>query len=187
MEINRNPSGELPEPESELPIRDLFQKSRLASTDFILGASFHRGPNRRRRNYRLVVFSWAASLIDTLLGFALSMMVILASSLLMKVSFVHLLNFFHGSLYFLALTCFVASVGLYKLILRIYLGFTIGEWACGLRLGSPKERISPDYVWRVFLRFAVVFGTGILVLPIMSIVLGQDVAGRISGLYLVEK
>jgi len=105
----------------------------------------------------------------------------------MRVDFHRWVEFFGGSLLRLSLASFLASVILYQMILRMFLGFTIGEWACGLRLGSTSERLSGNYAFRVFLRSMVNMVSGFVLLPFLSLLFGQDLAGRISGLYLVTR
>ena len=146
---------------------------------------FRRGPNGRGRGYRLILFSWAATAIDVLLGSASNAIFIMISSMAMRVDFHRWVEFFGGSLLRLSMVSFLGSVILYQMLLRMFLGFTIGEWACGLRLGSTKERLSGNYAFRVFLRSMVNIVSGFILLPFLSLIFGQDLAGRISGLYLV--
>jgi hypothetical protein len=185
IEIHRSPrpSGQ-PQPGRRNLITPTLGIPHL---DFSTASSFHRGPTRGPKGYRLVLFCLAASLIDILLGFALAALFTLSSSALMHVNFMHLLAFFNHSLLQVFAMSFVVAVALYKITLRVYLGFTVGEWACGIRLGKPAERSSNQYAYRVLLRAAIGFLSGFIVLPIFSLILGEDVAGRISGLYLVSK
>ncbi len=148
--------------------------------------AFHRGPNRRGQGYRLILFSWAAASIDILLGLAFNSVSILLASFVMRVEFWRWIEFFHGSIIRMSFFSFIFSVFVYQMMVRIFLGFTIGEWACGLRLGSLKERLSKNYVYQVLLRSVVNFCTGFVVLPLLSLIFGQDLAGRVSGLYLMS-
>ncbi len=180
MEINPH-SPEIRTPAREIP----YPKGHLRDLDFAESTmGFHSGPNRRR-GYRLILFSWAASLIDVLLGVAFSSFFILTSSVVLRV------NMFRGipqsGWPIVGLGIFVASVAAEQILLRIFLGFTIGEWACGLRLGSSKERAASNYALRVLLRSLVNLFSGFVLLPILSLIVGQDLSGRISGLYLVSQ
>jgi hypothetical protein len=184
IEIHRSPKPfRQPQPAE----RNSIPKIGIPNLDFSTTYSFHRGPTRGPKGYRLVLFCLAASLIDILLGFALAALFTLSSSSLMHVSFIRLLTFFNHSLLLVFAVSFVVAVALYKVVLRVYLGFTVGEWACGIRLGKPAERKSNQYAYRVLLRAAIGFLSGFVVLPALSLILGEDVAGRISGLYLVSK
>jgi len=186
MEIEPNNNIEIRIPERKTPVG--IPKGHLEGIDFDSPAtSFRRGPNGRGRGYRLILFSWAATAIDVLLGTAGNTLFILMSAYVLRVDFHHWVGFFGGSLLRLSLVSFVASVILYQMILRMFLGFTIGEWACGLRLGSTSERLSGNYAFRVFLRSMVNLISGFVLLPSLSLLFGQDLAGRISGLYLVSK
>ncbi len=68
--------------------------------------------------------------------------------------------------------------------IRSLLGFTIGEWACDLRLGQPHERLRNNYVIKVMLRSSLILLTGVVTLPVLSLLLGRDLAGVLSGLRL---
>ena len=74
----------------------------------------------------------------------------------------------------------------YLVLARVFLGSSLGEWACGLRLGEPRQRFSPRYVFLVLLRFTVVVATGVVILPILSLLSGVDWAGRLSGVPLIS-
>lgn len=73
---------------------------------------------------------------------------------------------------------------IYLVTVRSILGFTLGEWACDLRLGQPHERLRSGYVFRVALRSSLIILTGIFTFPLLSLLLGKDIAGSVSGLRL---
>lgn len=143
---------------------------------------FHSGPVQRRSGYKLIVWSWLAASIDCLLVFGFTLIFLFSVSFLLnttsKLSIDLVLR--SGLMVLLLVAVF------YMIILRSFLGFTIGEWACDLRLGSPLQRQSQYYSLKVMLRTAVIFLTGVMVLPIFSLMTGKDWAGKISGLNVVS-
>jgi hypothetical protein len=80
----------------------------------------------------------------------------------------------------------VVSSWLYLITTRAFLGCSIGEGACGLRLGKPLERQASNYVLRVILRNTVVVVTGVVVLPVLSLLTRKDLQGLISGVSLFD-
>ena len=67
------------------------------------------------------------------------------------------------------------------------MGNSIGDWACGIEVGSKAQRSLSGFPLRVVLRTGLIFLTGIILLPILSLLSGFDVAGRISGTQLFVK
>lgn len=68
------------------------------------------------------------------------------------------------------------------IFLRGFNGATIGEWTCSLRLGQPWQRLQSGYILKVLLRTTLIMATGIVTLPLLSLLFKRDLAGDISGL-----
>lgn len=75
----------------------------------------------------------------------------------------------------------------YLTFTRIYLGFSLGEWACYLRMGRIEQRLSAQYSLWVVQRTMLIAATGFISLPILSAIIGQDIAGLITGLCITNK
>jgi hypothetical protein len=147
---------------------------------------FHEGPRQRRNGARLVIWSWLAAGIDALMVMGWGMLFTACFSFIMKTSFHQVVvatNEVRGLLFF----GFVAILSVFYMIMfRSYLGFTIGDWACHLRLGTATQRQSDRYILRVLLRSGLLLCTGIFVLPFVSLFLKKDLPGKISGLSLIS-
>lgn len=152
--------------------------------DFEESTHFHQGSRGSRRE--IVAWSFVAALIDGLLLFASSCFFLFALSLLMRVQMISLKPLFGDSFFHIGLVVGGLLVCSYMILLRVFLGFTIGEWACGLRLGSLKQRLNKYYGLKVIARMAVVCLTGGFVLPLLSVLIGRDVPGVIVKLPLVR-
>lgn len=165
------------------PATDLFRGKRVSS--FENGTGFLGGPTRRT-GYRLALWSWLASFIDGLILISLSSVFILTFSYLMQANLGTLLGGVihnqHRALVFAEV--FVLAAWIYMITVRSVLGSTIGEWACDIRLGQPQERLRTNYVLRVAWRSTLILLTGLITLPLLSLVVGRDLAGAISGLKL---
>ncbi len=148
--------------------------------------SFHRGSSSTKRRWRLMAWSLAAGTIDLLMMFALTCFGLGVTVFAMgwKVNLAQISQ--DPALQWALILMLIGLYASYLLVLRVFLGCTLGEWACGLRLGEPRHRLSPGYALKVHLRlFATVF-TGVITLPILSLVFGVDIAGKLSGLPLVS-
>ncbi|MBX2986515.1 MAG: RDD family protein [Bdellovibrionaceae bacterium] len=147
--------------------------------------NFHGGP--RRQGHRLIFWSFMAVLIDALILLSMSCFFLLAFSLIVRSPLGEILR---GSGRWLSprsfIAVFVACAWMYTVSLRVFFGFTLGEWACDLRLGQPTERLRRAYPLKVALRMSLIVGTGLILLPLLSILFGRDLAGRLSGLRMIS-
>lgn len=177
-------SGPRPQPSESAVLDRLFRNH--PQWQFDQGTGFHGGPSARRKGYRLSMWSLLGSMVDTLILISASCIFMLMFSLVVKTSFGAILqNLSHGKtdLVFFA-EIFLAFAWIYMIAVRGLMGATIGEWTCDLRLGQPQERLRPSYIFKVILRSSLIMMTGVILLPILSLILGRDIPGRISGLQL---
>ncbi|MFM6926830.1 MAG: hypothetical protein ACKOX6_00105 [Bdellovibrio sp.] len=163
-------------------LNELFKNHNLVFSQ----TGFQGGPSRRRKGHRLALWSWLASMIDGLLLLAASCLFLICFSLIVKSPAGAVLSeMFHTQikgLFFLEI--FAASSWIYLITTRIFMGSSVGEWACDLRLGQPQERLASAYAVRVVLRCTLILATGVVTLPILSLLSGKDLAGVLSGLRL---
>jgi hypothetical protein len=141
--------------------------------------SFHRGPHSNRRDYALVAWSLVSLAIDWLMMFALVAGVFVVLRFFLTEIPAETLKLLFG-------VCWVGAYVVYHLVLRVFLGFTLGDWAVGLRLGEVHQRLSFSFAAAVQLRFLVVVATGVVLLPLLSALTGRDWPGRLSGLPLTQ-
>lgn len=146
---------------------------------------FRGGP--RRQGHRLLFWSWLALGIDGLILVSLSSFFLIAFSLLVRAAPFEVLRVAAGlgtaSLFTLS---FALSAWLYLVTTRVFFGFSIGEWSCDLRLGRPTQRWTAGYSLKVILRASLVLATGLITLPLLSLLTGHDVAGKLTGLELTS-
>ncbi len=147
---------------------------------------FRRGSSSRKPGYILAAWSFFSALCDTLINFGMACLFMVASSLVMQSQSDQVFEFFQDSFPIIFILLFMAFQSLYMLVTRAFIGASLGEWASGIRLGSVKDRLDSFYVARVFGRSLMVFCTGIITLPVLSLLIGKDAAGFLSGIYLVK-
>jgi len=92
-----------------------------------------------------------------------------------------------GMIYFALAGLLASIVFVYSTVSRIFLGFTPGEWVFDQRLGLPEQMNTVRYSLLVAARGLLNIATGLIVLPLLSIALRRDVAGRLLGLQIVKK
>lgn len=115
------------------------RSSPLTATEPALGGGSHRGPAGRV----LMAWSFAATMIDILVVFSLVCLFLFVSLLAFRLmsSPVALTR---DSLTHLVIPLFVFLYSSYLILVRVFLGSSLGEWACGLRLGEARQRFLPD-------------------------------------------
>ena len=153
---------------------EIINSNRLVIEDDTLSSvnsAFHRGPTRRS-GYKLTAWLLASLIADTLVIILCTCLFLLAGSFVLKMNQKNILQtgfYLYGYI----------SV-IYFVLLRIFLGSTIGEWSCGIRIGQPFERLKPNYAIKVCFRVLLILLTGIITLPILSLIFKKDLAGRLT-------
>lgn len=197
------------DPEVKIDYRrqDLSWADHLSKT--FHSNSFHRGPVRRSARVTSM-WSMAAACIDGLILFAGACFLLMTFGIAFHLHTQQIISDFKQLAHFAqqvfhfsvshqtwfdlqqnTLTGFLMLLPMmiffYLTWTRIYLGFSLGEWACYLRMGRIEQRLSPQYSWWVVQRTFLIFITGFVFLPILSALLGTDVAGLITGLCITNK
>lgn len=173
-------------PSQEISYEHLNELFKKANLNFDSSESFHGGPSSRGKGYKLAFWSWVASSIDLLILFSLSCVFLMTFSFLVNDSLKDILRVFGGSFLTIFALVWLSFSALYMVMLRSFMGHSIGEWACGLRVGSAKQRLGRNYIFRVIFRVAIVFATGVVLLPLLSLLTGKDLAGKASGIPLIS-
>ncbi|MES2803888.1 MAG: RDD family protein [Bdellovibrionota bacterium] len=157
----------------------LFRRGH--AIDFDLG--FLGGP-QKRTGFRLSIWMWLAATIDTLVIAALSCFFMLCLSVMIKLGLRQTLGFTlsHENVLMTFLVFFIFCGWMYFIASRTLTGASVGEHTCALRLGQPHERIKRSYLWRVIIRTTMTLLTGIITLPLLSLVVKIDISGRLTGL-----
>lgn len=92
-----------------------------------------------------------------------------------------------GLIYLSTFSLFAGVAFIYMVVHRVFLGYTPGEWAYDVRLGTPEAQTTPMYTVRVVARQLLVTVTGLFLLPVLGFLVGKDLTGQIVGLPLFRK
>lgn len=179
-------------PTREIEKRDRIQRDRMVRNDLFNRADFFieddnkdfLGGSQKRSGLKLALWTWMSAFIDLLILTSMSCFALIMFSLLMKspardvVSFV----FISPSLIEVFCFAFVLCMWAYLVLTRAFMGASIGEWTCQLRIGQPAQRIRSSYVLQVVARTSLILMSGIIVLPLLSLILKRDLAGDLTGI-----
>ncbi len=79
---------------------------------------------------------------------------------------------------------FAILAWMYLVIHRMGLGATTGEWVFDIRLGTPEQFNTASYLLKTSLRSLIIVATGLVIIPIISLIAGKDLLGRWLGVEL---
>jgi hypothetical protein len=82
---------------------------------------------------------------------------------------------------------FVAVMQMYVVIARAFFGCTLGEWTFDFQVGNDQEQALESYPFKVVARSLLTTLTGLVLLPVISSMIGRDIAGRLSGARLYRQ
>lgn len=158
--------------------------------------SHHQAHGKRRgsadsHSARLqpAVFSFSAAILDTMMVLAVALMFLIT---LLLVTGVKLAMVFKGvqtdlmtqaSMFLL----YISVLQLYVIISRSFFGKTLGEWTFEYQMGDDKQIQSAMYPILVLWRSLVVMATGVVILPLLSVVFRRDLASFLTGLQFYKK
>lgn len=184
-----------------------YKVKQESNQDIILpyDLGFLGGP-RKRKGRKLIAFQILSALVDGFLILALTLFCCLFVGLILKISVSELnsqiaisssvlhsyslINIKKSLMEFSFLQVFLFSFMtmqfIYLVILRAFIGYTLGEKTFDIRLGLFQERYLLSYPARVIYRSFLILFTGIIILPLLSWLLGKDIAGEISGLKITS-
>jgi hypothetical protein len=156
---------------------------RSSHVEFDLG--FLGGP-QKRAGFRLSIWMLLAATIDTLVIMSLSCFFMFTYSFMMKLGLRSTLGFTLSAenVWMTFGVFFLFSGWMYYIATRVMSGSSIGEKNCSLRLGQPHERVKKSYLTRVIIRTTLTLFTGIITLPLLSLIFNTDIVGRLTGLQI---
>lgn len=138
--------------------------------------------------YQQATMSWGAAFLDGLLVFAATLLCMI---ILLTVTRVDLLKALSQSsdreIYFALFGLFALVNFTYMTVHRVILGQTPGEWAFDQRLGQIHEQFELSYIFKAAARTIIIIATGVITLPLISKLMGQDFVADVTGLHLYEK
>ncbi len=130
--------------------------------------------------------SLAAGFLDMLLVTALGLLYLMTLIFTLKLDLIKSISDGGTEVWLSTAAVFLVVGFVYYVAQRMFIGFTLGEWAYEQRLGLPEEMNKPAYGLKVFYRQLLIMVTGVVTIPLVSWALGRDMGG-ISGLCTYRK
>lgn len=82
---------------------------------------------------------------------------------------------------------FITVLQLYVLTARSFFTATLGEWAFELQLGSPTDQKRSIFPLLVAWRSLLMTATGLVIVPLLSLIFRRDLAKYVTGLQLYRR
>ena len=82
---------------------------------------------------------------------------------------------------------YVAVLEMFLIISRSFFGRSLGEWTFDMQLGEDEQIEKASYPFQVLFRNLLILGTGFVLLPLLSLLTGKDIAGKLSGVRLYRQ
>ena len=177
------PVVQVPTPRQDFPFGSKINQLNILDGDSVNSIGFQGGP-QRRAGLKLALWTWFSASIDMLVLVSISCFFTVLFSFLMKTSPGSVVSLFlkNQNLGNIVGILFLITVWAYLIFMRAFMGASIGEWTCDLRLGEPIQRFEVSYLFKVLFRTTLIMATGIIVLPLLSVILARDLAGDIAGI-----
>lgn len=162
-------------------IRDLEKRVEESKVSAVVGTSYEPELQKTSGN-------WFASLIDLVVVFG--MVNLFMSSLLFVTDldvFQIISKTYQDPMTQLSLgLIFLVSCFLYTVVSRSFFSSTLGDWALDIELGTKEQQASVYYPVKVSFRFFMTSLTGFVLLPFLSVLVGRDLAGLLTGMQLFK-
>ena len=153
--------------------------NRLSEYDFTDTTDFNGG-SQKRHGFKLALWTVTSALVDHSILLGMTCLFLLTGLLILQTTTKGILT--HHQLFQMGLGVYSLLAFSYFVLLRLFIGATLGEYSCGIRLGKPSERMQKTYFFKIFVRIIAICLTGFIMLPLFSVLLRKDLAGKISGL-----
>ena len=166
-------------------IPNVPRESKVSTPLKKTSASVRRGAaDSPVRNLKPAVFSFSSALLDMMVVLAMALLFLIS---LLLVTGIKLAMVFKGlqSDIMTQLSMgmlYVAVLQLYVIVSRSFFGKTLGEWTFDFQMGDSEQIKSAVYPILVLWRSLVIVGTGVVTLPLLSIIFRKDIASYITGL-----
>jgi hypothetical protein len=136
-----------------------------------------------------VATGWSAAIFDSTMVLGLVLIFSAVIFAVTKIDFSQLMEMLQteGTAQFGALVLLISVYEIYTVTCRTFFGKTVGESVFEFRLGTHSAQQKILYPIQVAWRSFAIALTGFIVLPILSTILNQDLAGILSGVSLYSE
>ena len=139
-----------------------------------------------QQQFKEIPASLASSFIDFLITLGISALFVVSLIVITQIDVMKLLStreMLNRTMIEISALYFGVAI-LYYMISRSLWGSTLGDWAFDVQLGTEKQRLHLMYPFQVLFRTIIIVATGVILVPLVSLGFGRDIAEKFSGLKL---
>lgn len=189
MPSHKSPRGgyDIPTPGSEVQIQRPPSQTTVQRP---IGLGPKRGAaDSPIRKLEPATVSIQAAILDGIVVTAVTLLFLVSLILVTKIDILSVLLSAQTDLttQFSVLLLFLSVMQMYVVVARSFYGRTLGEWTFDYQLGQDYEHDKSIYPLQVVARSLLMLGTGLIILPVLSLILGRDLAGQLTGVQLFHQ
>lgn len=138
---------------------------------------------------KATAISIPAAILDSIVIFAISILFVMGLLMATEVSINTLLASVSADLMtqVSAFMLYIVVLQVYVVLSRSFFGCTLGEWTFDCQMGTDTQLENSYYPMQVVWRSLIVIGTGLIILPILSLLSRRDLSSYLTGLQLYKK
>ncbi len=176
-------SFDIPQPGSE--VHPSYKKKATAEAPALKRSA----PNSPPPRLSPATTSVQASILDAIVISAVTLLFLVSLILVTKIDVLSVIGSAKTDLttQLSMVLLFVAVMQMYVVVSRSFFGRTLGEWTFEYQLGQDGDHQKSLYPLKVMARSLLILFTGFLVFPILSWIMGRDLAGEITGVKLYQQ
>ncbi len=172
---------------SPFPSMDVYKKMKQPA-DAATGVR-RGGHDSAAPALEAVPVSFASACLDMIMIFALFLVFLVSLLFVTNVELSSVI--FHvennGATKVSMLVLCLTVMQIYVVLSRSLFGRTLGEWTFDMQMGKDEDQKDETYPLRVLGRSLLILATGIITLPILSLIFNQDLAARWTGVQLYRQ
>ncbi|MCH2534314.1 MAG: hypothetical protein MK008_07740 [Bdellovibrionales bacterium] len=192
VEIPQTP--EFPNPFSTPSMPDFkdepkLNKNKIAEPN-LAESSVKRGAHDSKQGrLKPAAFSLSSVILDTLVVVAIALAFLISLLWVTQVDLIGVMTTAQSDIatQLSLAVLYVAVYQMYVIVSRSFFGRTLGEWTFDHQLGDEKQQKSGMYPLQVVWRSLLITATGIIVLPLLSMIFRKDLASYFTGLQLYKE
>lgn len=153
-------------------------------------SSVKRGAHDSKQgNLKPASFSLSSVVLDTLVVVAIALAFLISLLWVTKVDLIGVMTTAQTDIatQLSLAVLYIAVYQMYVIVSRSFFGRTLGEWTFDHQLGSENQQKSGMYPLQVVWRSLLITLTGIVTLPILSLLFRKDLAAYLTGLQLYKE
>lgn len=173
---------------SPFPSMDVYKKMKQPNEAPAIGIR-RGGHDSMAPALEAIPVSFSSACLDLIMIFALFLIFLVSLLLVTNVelsSVIHHIENNSATKISMIVLC-LTVMQIYVVLSRSFFGRTLGEWTFDMQMGRNEDHKNESYPLRILGRSLLVTATGIITLPILSLIFNQDLAARWTGVQLYRQ